>query len=59
MIMEREREWDAQEIRPNLFLGSEDAAHVPLEQLVERNITHILIVGFGLMAAHAQADIYE
>ena len=52
--MELEQElWDAQEVVPSLYLGSEDAAHTPLTTLHEKNITHILIVGFGLDAAHA------
>ena len=44
--------FDAQEIITNLWLGSEEAAHAPLQQIQSKGITHILTVGYGLPQIH-------
>eukprot|EP00727_Mastigamoeba_balamuthi_P013998 m51a1_g9220 putative serine threonine tyrosine-interacting protein (123) ;mRNA; r:61402-63073 len=44
--------WDAHEIVPGLFLGSEDAASASLPTLAQRGITHVVVAGFGLRPAH-------
>jgi protein-tyrosine phosphatase len=46
--------WDAQEVIPRLWLGSEDAAHSDLATIQKHNISHILVVGFGLSTLHAE-----
>jgi len=38
----------ANQITDEIYLGSEEAAHVKIEQLVDRKITHILMVGTQL-----------
>lgn len=39
--------WDADEVLPGLFLGSEDAAQ-NRRGMEEHGITHVLVVGYGL-----------
>jgi len=41
-------------IYDRIWLGSEDAAHAPLEDLKKNNITHILVCGFGLMKLYEE-----
>ena len=56
--MEKEdTEFDANLIIENLWLGSEDAAHSPLEVLKSKGISHVLVCGFGLSAKHGEAGI--
>jgi len=51
-------EWDGVEITSGLYLGSEDAAHADLQQLKTRNITHILVVGFGISMVHPNTEVF-
>jgi protein-tyrosine phosphatase len=50
--MEKDEEWDAHEIIPNVYLGSMEAESVDYKILKQRNITHVLTSGFGLQKHH-------
>ena len=57
-------ELNANQIIDRLWLGSEDAAHCPLDILCDKhNIKFILVAGFGLSALHEKNEkspiIYE
>ena len=53
-----ERDWDADEIREHIFLGSEDAALAPKQELSNRGITHIIVCGFGLQSPYPEEFTY-
>jgi hypothetical protein len=50
---------NANRIDERLWLGSEDAAEVPLELLKKHGVTHILICGFGLRPRHPNDFTYK
>jgi hypothetical protein len=49
--------WDAQEIDTGLWLGSSDASECGLEEFKTRNITHVLVAGFGLTQIHGPEHV--
>eukprot|EP01113_Clastostelium_recurvatum_P002280 TRINITY_DN10943_c0_g2_i1.p1 TRINITY_DN10943_c0_g2~~TRINITY_DN10943_c0_g2_i1.p1 ORF type:complete len:178 (+),score=8.56 TRINITY_DN10943_c0_g2_i1:50-583(+) len=50
--------FDAQEVCPGVWLGSEDASLCPLAEFQRRRITHVVVCGRGLAMAHPEALTY-
>ena|SRR3990167_5645473 len=48
----------ANQVIPNLWLGSEDASTIPLEVLKRHNITHILVCAAGLVQQYPNDITY-
>ena len=51
------RDWDADKITEDIYLGSEEAALAPKE-LTTRGITHIMVCGFGLQSPYTDDFTY-
>eukprot|EP01080_Neovahlkampfia_damariscottae_P007391 gene7391-11713_t len=49
--------WDASEIIPNLFLGSQEAEESSYEILQLKNIKYVLTAGFGLNQNHVKNNV--
>ena len=54
----QKRDWDADKITEDMYLGSEDAALAPKQELSTRGITHILVCGFGLQSPYTEDFTY-
>lgn len=57
-LKESERDWDADQITEDIYLGSDDAALAPKQELDARGISHILVCGFGLQSPHTDHYVY-